>query len=44
MTPFGPTRMLTLADPDDPQLPHLAVVGDTYTTLISGRTPMATTP
>ncbi len=30
-------RPLTLADPDDPGLTHLGVVGDTYTILISGR-------
>ena len=30
------TRSLTVADPDDPALRHLAVVGDTYTVLISG--------
>jgi quercetin dioxygenase-like cupin family protein len=28
------TRQLTLADPDDPGLRHLAVVGDTYTVLV----------
>jgi mannose-6-phosphate isomerase-like protein (cupin superfamily) len=27
-------RQLTLADPDDPTLTHLAVVGDTYTVLV----------
>ncbi len=31
-----PARELTLADPDDENLSHLAVVGDTYTILISG--------
>ena len=30
------TRDLTIARPDDPNLVHLAVVGDTYTVLISG--------
>jgi quercetin dioxygenase-like cupin family protein len=30
-----PNRALTLADPDDPALTHLAVVGDTYTILVS---------
>jgi quercetin dioxygenase-like cupin family protein len=30
------TRSLTVADPDDTTLRHLAVVGDTYTILISG--------
>lgn len=36
LPPDDATRTLTLADPDNPQLPHLGVVGDTYTTLISG--------
>lgn len=31
-----PDRALTVADPDDPRLPRVAVVGDTYTTLVSG--------
>lgn len=31
------TRSLTLADPDDNDLLHLGVVGDTYTILISGK-------
>jgi mannose-6-phosphate isomerase-like protein (cupin superfamily) len=31
-----PTRELSIADPDDPQLRHVAVVGDTYTILLSG--------
>lgn len=31
-----PTRVLAVARPDDPELPHLAVVGDTYTVLLSG--------
>lgn len=30
------TRQLAIARPDDPALVHLAVVGDTYTVLISG--------
>lgn len=30
-------RQLTLADPDDPALPHVAVVGGTYTILVSGK-------
>lgn len=30
------TRGLEIARPDDPALPHLAVVGDTYTVLLSG--------
>lgn len=29
-------RELTVARPDDPGLPHLSVVGDTYTILLSG--------
>jgi quercetin dioxygenase-like cupin family protein len=29
-------RQLSVIDPDDPSLPHLAVVGDTYTVLLSG--------
>lgn len=33
----NPTRRLTIADPDDPMLPHIAVVGDTYTILVSGK-------
>lgn len=37
LPPDNATRNLTIADPDDPQLPHLGVVGDTYTTLISGQ-------
>jgi quercetin dioxygenase-like cupin family protein len=31
-----PQRSLAVARPDDPDLPHLAVVGDTYTVLLSG--------
>jgi quercetin dioxygenase-like cupin family protein len=31
-----PTRKLSLVDPDDPALKHVAVVGDTYTILLSG--------
>ena len=31
-----PTRKLTVADPDGPDLQHVAVVGDTYTILVSG--------
>ncbi|MDA0179777.1 cupin domain-containing protein [Solirubrobacter phytolaccae] len=31
-----PTRGLAVARPDDPDLLHLAVVGDTYTVLLSG--------
>ena len=31
-----PSRQLAIVDPDDPQLQHIAVVGDTYTVLLSG--------
>jgi len=31
-----PRRTLAVADPDDPHLRHVSVVGDTYTILISG--------
>jgi quercetin dioxygenase-like cupin family protein len=31
-----PARELAIAHPDDPSLTHLAVVGDTYTVLLSG--------
>jgi quercetin dioxygenase-like cupin family protein len=31
-----PTRELAIALPEDPALVHLAVVGDTYTVLLSG--------
>jgi quercetin dioxygenase-like cupin family protein len=31
-----PRRALAVARPDDADLPHLAVVGDTYTVLLSG--------
>jgi quercetin dioxygenase-like cupin family protein len=30
------TRGLAVARPDDPDLPHLSVIGDTYTVLLSG--------
>ena len=36
IAPDDPTRQLTVADPDDPALTHLGVVGDTYTVLVSG--------
>ena len=32
-----PKRTLSIVDPDDPGLRHIAVVGDTYTILLSGR-------
>jgi quercetin dioxygenase-like cupin family protein len=35
--PDDETRRLVLADPDDPALVHLAVVGDTYTFLVTGK-------
>jgi len=31
-----PSRMLTVAQADDAQLPHIGLVGDTYTILVSG--------
>ncbi|MBN9220484.1 MAG: cupin domain-containing protein [Mesorhizobium sp.] len=31
-----PNRQLSIVDPDDPALQHLAMVGDTYTILLSG--------
>lgn len=31
-----PNRKLSVIDPDDPKLRHVAVVGDTYTILLSG--------
>jgi hypothetical protein len=34
--PDDPSRALTVATPGDPGLAHLSVVGDTYTTLLSG--------
>lgn len=34
--PDDPARRLSIVDPDDPQLPHVAIVGDTYTILLSG--------
>ena len=30
-------RYLTIANADDPALPHIAVVGDTYTILVAGK-------
>jgi quercetin dioxygenase-like cupin family protein len=32
-----PERNLTLARSDDPNLPHIGLVGDTYTILVSGK-------
>jgi quercetin dioxygenase-like cupin family protein len=34
--PDDPGRTLSVAAPDDPQLRHVAVVGDTYTILLAG--------
>jgi quercetin dioxygenase-like cupin family protein len=34
--PDDPGRRLVVARPDDPALPHLGVVGDTYTVLLTG--------
>ena len=35
--PDDPKRQLSLIDPDDQTLAHVAVVGDTYTILLSGK-------
>ena len=32
-----PTRHLTIVRSDDPNLPHIGLVGDTYTILLSGK-------
>ena len=32
-----PARKLTLAQPDDPNLSHIGLVGDTYTILVAGK-------
>ncbi len=34
--PDDPTRQITIVDPDDPSLRHVALVGDAYTILLSG--------
>lgn len=34
--PDDPNRKLSVIDPDDPKLRHLAIAGDTYTILLSG--------
>jgi len=34
--PDDPARKLTVADPDSPGVRHVAVVGDTYSILVSG--------
>lgn len=31
-----PQRQLTVANPDDPAVPHISLAGDTYTILVSG--------
>jgi quercetin dioxygenase-like cupin family protein len=36
LAPDDERRAMAFADPDDPALTHLAVVGDTYTVLLSG--------
>ncbi len=36
LPPDDPERELAVVDPDDPELRHVAVVGDTYTILLSG--------
>jgi hypothetical protein len=35
--PDDPNRKLSVVEPDDPALRHVAVVGGTYTILLSGR-------
>jgi quercetin dioxygenase-like cupin family protein len=37
LPPDDPQRRLTIARPDDPNLPHIGLVGDTYTILLSGK-------
>ncbi|MHA3701906.1 cupin domain-containing protein [Jatrophihabitans sp. YIM 134969] len=34
--PDDPARRLTFSNPDDPALPHIGLVGDTYTIVVSG--------
>ena len=34
--PDDPNRSLTVADPDSSKVRHVAVVGDTYSILVSG--------
>jgi quercetin dioxygenase-like cupin family protein len=36
LPPDDLTRALTLVAPDQPELPHIGLVGDTYTVLLSG--------
>ena len=35
--PDDPSRRLTVARPDDQSLPHIGLVGDTYTILVAGQ-------
>lgn len=35
--PDDPRRTLTVSQPDDPALTHIAMVGDTYTIVVSGK-------
>jgi quercetin dioxygenase-like cupin family protein len=35
--PDAPQRNLAVSQADDPNLPHISLVGDTYTTLLSGK-------
>src|SRR3978361_709553 len=35
----NPQRDLTLAEAENPKLPHIALAGDTYTILVSGNEP-----
>ncbi len=35
--PDYPGRKLTLANPDDPKMPHLAIAGGSYTILVTGK-------
>ena len=37
LPPDDPARTLTLSQAYDPALPHIAVVGDTYTILVAGK-------
>jgi hypothetical protein len=38
ITPDDPGRTLTMARPnEDPHLPHIGLVGDTYTILLTGK-------
>lgn len=37
LPPDDPTRELTVVSPDDPELRHIGLVGDTYTVLVNGK-------